>query len=410
MSYWIFKSERTGCKLRTLKTDQYIRDLYQKFLSNKIEPAELQELFDCLNDITDQQRLKSLINETLSSDNVPIPEQQLAELAIDVKQKLRDTLQPEPARKSYWKFYAAVAAAIALMAIGVSYYLHKERLFFFFREDKFKVAQQDIQPGGNKAILTLSSGQRIELDDKKEALYQESGIEIRQEKDGSVAYVLKNTQKGKASGMNRIEVPKGGQYKVILPDGTKVWLNSVSTLRYPAAFGTVSRTMEMTGEAFFAIAPNKNFPFKVIASGQEVTALGTSFNINAYANEPNITTTLVEGKLKVEDIKVDKAVIIYPGQQTVSRNGKMTVSAVNTADVTAWKEGLFVINNSSLAGVMRQIERWYDVTVDVEIPAGTGTYSGELPKNIGMSELLTSLEAVTGVKLKLEGRRITTKE
>lgn len=390
-----------------MKTDQYIHDLYQKFLSNKIDAKELQELFDCLDNQQQQDTLRMLIGQTLSSEPGSESDEKVEGLVFDVKEQLRSKLQPKIKERSYWKIYATSAAAAMLMAIGVLYYFQKDRVHTIFNDDQSQIVQQPIEPGSNKAILTLSNGKKIQLDDKNAAIYGESGVEIRQEKDGTIAYQLVNGSGEQANGTNTIEVPKGGQYKVILPDGTKVWLNSVSTLRYPAAFGAVSRTMEMTGEAFFDIAPNKNFPFKVIASGQEVTALGTSFNINAYANEPNITTTLIEGKLKVQDLKADKTVIIYPGQQTISTNGLMIIKQANTDDAMAWKDGLFVLTNASLEAVLRQIERWYDVQVDVRVPAGAGTFSGELPRNVALTELLQSLEAATGIKLKLEGRRVT---
>ncbi|MDR2272024.1 MAG: FecR domain-containing protein [Sphingobacterium sp.] len=387
-----------------MKTDQHIRDLYERYLSNQIDEIALQELFDCFDNEDDKQRLMRLISHTMASEPREEQDEKMAELVHHVKHQLRQKLQPDQKRKNSWSIYAA--AAITLLAIGASLFLFKERNSPMITITP-KEAIADIQPGSNKAILTLSDGKKIELSDKDLSVYAQSGVEIKQQKDGSIIYQLSNTSGASTTDMNSIEVPKGGQYKIILPDGTKVWLNSASTLRYPAAFGSVSRTMEMTGEAFFAIAPNKNFPFKVVASGQEVTALGTSFNINAYANEPAITTTLLEGKLKVEDKKANNMVIIHPGQQTRSRGGKLTVDNVNAADVMAWKDGLFVNNNASLEAVMRQIERWYDVTVDVKLPAGAGTFSGELPKNTPLTELLQSLEVATGIKLKLEGRRVT---
>lgn len=388
-----------------MKTDQYIQTLYLKFLSGKIDAKELQELFDCLENKEQQDQLRLLIRQTIATEPETENDKKIEQLVFDVKSKLRKQLRPAPKRKIQWQIYAA--AAVALIAIGLAYFLIRNRTLYEDPQEKQTAYAEDIQPGGNKAILTLSSGKKVQLDDKNSAVYGESGIEIKQEKDGTITYQLINIAASQTTGTNMIEVPKGGQYKVILPDGTRVWLNSASTLRYPVAFGTTSRTMEMTGEAFFAIAPNKNFPFKVMVGGQEVTALGTSFNINAYSNEPNVTTTLIEGKLKVQDQTANKTVIIYPGQQTNARNGTLLVSKVNTVDVMAWKDGLFVINKASLQAVLRQIERWYDVEVDVRLPADAGTFSGELPKNTTIAEMLQSLETVTGVKLKLEGRRIT---
>lgn len=388
-----------------MKTDQYIQTLYLKFLSGKIDAKELQELFDCLENKEQQDQLRLLIRQTIATEPETENDEKIEQLVFDVKDKLRQQLQPAKQRKLQWKTY--VAAASALIAMGLAYFLVKDQTLSKELKETKTGFTEEIKPGGNKAILTLSDGRKVQLDDKNAAIYGESGVEIKQEQDGTISYHLVNTNDSPTTGMNSIEVPKGGQYKVILPDGTKVWLNSVSRLHYPAAFGTSSRTMEMSGEAYFAIAPNKDFPFKIKVGGQEVTALGTSFNINAYANEPTITTTLIEGKLKVEDKTAAKTVIIYPGQQTNARNGSLKVSNVNTSDVMAWKEGLFVINKASLDGVMRQIERWYDVEVDVKLPAGAGTFSGELPKNTSITELLESLETATGVKLKIEGRRVT---
>lgn len=258
---------------------------------------------------------------------------------------------------------------------------------------------KDLPPGGDKAKLVLADGTVIILEDVKDgAIKNGSGIAIRK-KNGLVVFDISNSSPARQVTNNLITTPRGGQYQVILPDGTKVWLNASSSLQFPTAFSDTGRKVTLTGEAYFEVAAKK-IPFRVAASGAEVEVLGTHFNINAYGDEPDITTTLLEGKVKVLG---KRSVILKPGEQAAISNASQQI-AVETADLDqaiAWKNGLFLFNGTELRAIMRQIARWYNIDVRYEGNFPVRTFTGEIPRNINVSGVLRLLET-GGVHFRLE--------
>jgi transmembrane sensor len=234
-------------------------------------------------------------------------------------------------------------------------------------------AKSDISPGGNIATLTLADGRKISLTDAKNGqLAEQSGIKISKTADGQLVYNITNAENSSLSlSYNTIETPPGGQYQVILPDGSKVWLNSASSLRYPVRFTGNERKVEISGEAYFEVAHNSKMPFRVINSNQIVEVLGTHFNIMAYPDESSTNTTLLEGSVRI--IKENKSKIISPGQQTRVKNGDIDVASVDVTQVTAWKEGYFMFKNEDIQSIMRQISRWYNLEVK---------YQGDIPEKV----------------------------
>ncbi|MGN6421225.1 MAG: FecR family protein [Pseudobacter sp.] len=253
----------------------------------------------------------------------------------------------------------------------------------------------NIIPFREKAVLTLADGSMITLDSAANgAIARQGNASIIKLADGAVRYDVKDNQQSEAL-LNTISTPKGGQYQVSLPDGSKVWLNAASSIRFPAAFGA-ERTVTVTGEVYLEVARNKSKPFIVHANGMQVEVLGTSFNVNVYADEPSSKVTLVEGSINVNNTR------LQPGQALM--NGKII-----TADLEqdlAWKNGAFNLNNKTLPELMRQIGRWYDLEIIYEGAVQTRTFEGEIGMNLSLAQCIRALDRMQ-IHCRLEGRKLT---
>ena len=303
--------------------------------------------------------------------------------------------------------HIAIAAAI-LIAIGFGFYFYSNT--DFSSQYAKQEAVQDIAPGGNKAILTLSDGQKIILADAEYGeLANQSGIKITKAADGQLIYESIHPEGSKKAphsakvAYNRIETPRGGQYEIILPDKSRVWLNSLSSLRYPTYFNGKERRVELTGEAYFEVAHNKSLPFKVETNNQIVEVLGTQFNINSYTEEPSTKTTLIEGSVKVFQSSSNQYETLAPGQQSILTKGDK-LSKINKAQIAeaiAWKNKLFHFENSNIEVVMRQLSRWYDVEVEYEGKIPEVKLSGEIYRNTNATKVLDIL-SFFNIKYRIE--------
>jgi transmembrane sensor len=320
--------------------------------------------------------------------------------------------------KPYKLWPRLVAAGIVLLAVsfGLLFYLNSLTPQF-----SATTAKNDIEPGGNKAILTLSNGVKISLSDTGNGkLADQAGISITKTKDGILVYKLKDLNAYHSSGdtsvYNTVYTPKGGQYQINLPDGTKVWLNSASSLKYPPSFsGLKERKVELNGEAYFEVSKNKKVPFRVVSNNQTVEVLGTHFNINAYEDEKDTKTTLLEGSVQVsalsmKSFKAGKLIsqILKPGEQSQLANqltGNIKITQANMEQVMAWKNGYFHFQNESLQGVMRQLSRWYDIDIVYQVKRSDDEFIGDIPRSVKLSEVLKILE-MGGVHFKIEGKTL----
>ncbi|HEY9195949.1 MAG TPA: FecR domain-containing protein, partial [Mucilaginibacter sp.] len=224
-----------------------------------------------------------------------------------------------------------------------------------------------IAPGSNKAILTLANGKKISLTDaRKGQIINQQGILISKTASGQLVYTIVDDGKTGANSpaemqYNTMETPRGGQFQLLLPDGTRVWLNAASSLKYPVNFTASSeRKVELSGEAYFEVTHNKERPFRVVTSRQVVEVLGTHFNVNAYADEPNTKTTLLEGAVKVTGGA--NTALLKPGQEA-NLTDNFKVADVDTDEAIAWKNGYFRFDDERLETIMRKISRWYNVDV-----------------------------------------------
>ncbi|WP_333887369.1 FecR family protein [Sphingobacterium siyangense] len=386
-----------------MESKSELYNLFEKYLAAAITPTELQLLLDHFGAEKIDEHILAVIKKEMQQESENTADDYA--LVSEVKMQLDSKLYTPRKVKTFWRYVAVAAAIIIAIAIATLYYFQQNNQP---SDTEHKTAQQTILPGSDKAILILSDGRKIELSqNSNETIVDNGGNASLLIKEGQVQYqVASNNKEANENAFNTISVPMGGQFKVVLPDGSIARLNAGSSLRYPVSFGITSRKMDLIGEGYFEAVKNKELPFTVSSANLEVTALGTQFNVNTYSNEPQAAATLAEGSLRVTNTKSQKTVIIKPGQQVYDAAGELKVRQVNIEAYTAWKDGLFVINKATLAEVLRQVERWYDVRVEGAIPNTKSTVSGEFPRDIALVDLLNSLESTTGIKTKIEGRRI----
>lgn len=269
----------------------------------------------------------------------------------------------------------------------------------------------DITPGGNKAVLTLANGKKINLTDVNIGmLAEQANVQITKIADGQLVYTILSDQQdinNEKDQYNTIETPRGGRYQMRLPDGTNVWLNSASRLTYPSSFSSLGkRKVVLNGEAYFEVAKDKTRPFVVKTILQEVEVLGTHFNISSYEDELSVKTTLLEGSVKVVGMNGNDK-ILKPGQQSVLTADNITIENISVAQqAVAWKNDQFVFESDDIQYVMRMISRWYNVEVEYVGPIPENKFGGAISKFENISEVLKSLESTGRVKFKIDGRRI----
>ncbi|SMD16674.1 FecR family protein [Pedobacter nyackensis] len=305
-------------------------------------------------------------------------------------------------------FSYLVAACIALISITIGIIFYNN--YTQHSGDKNRtVLKNDIAPGGNKAILTLADGSQVLLSDADNGkIAEEAGISITKSKDGQLIYQVNNPALAAATGnepvvtYNTISTPRGGQYQVLLPDGTQVWLNASSSLKFPTSFIANQRNVMLTGEAYFEVSRNKKKPFIVNVGEMKVEVLGTHFDVMAYPDEQSINTTLIEGSVKVA--RNNESRILKPGQQAIVGDEMQVVKAAG--DVIAWKNGLTSFKDADIRTIMRQVARWYDVEVNYEGEIPRRLFTGEISRKANLSELIKIIE-LSNIQLRLEGKTIT---
>lgn len=317
--------------------------------------------------------------------------------------------------KKLWPRYVAAAAAVLLVA-AISVLIYTSGITNR-SNNLVGLTHNDIAPGKNKAYITLSNGKTIELSSSKKGLVIDADKLTYNDGTAIDALVSGNLPgHSKESGLLTLITPRGGQYEVTLSDGTIVYLNAESSLKYPVAFEGADRTVILQGEAYFEVAKNKLKPFIVTTARQQVQVLGTHFNVSSYADEPIVKTTLLEGSVQVNPVLSSpqgeatsalKQVILKPGQQSALAKGSLKITNADLQANLAWKNGDFIFNDEPLESIMRQISRWYNVEV---------IYTAEAPKNFSMggavsrsrpiSAVLERMQGTGKVGFRIEGRKI----
>ena len=297
-----------------------------------------------------------------------------------------------------WLKYLSAAAILIFVSFASYFYLIRDA-----EQSDTQFSQvNDIKPGSNDAILTLSDGQKISLNDTQNGeISEQYGIKVVKAADGQLIYSLSDPEDlSHANSFNTIETPMGGQYQVNLPDGSKVWLNSASSLRYPIKFIGPNRNVEITGEAYFEVAKNTGMPFRVKVGEQVIEVLGTHFNVMAYPDEQSINTTLVEGSVKVSSGR--NSTVILPGQQSRVSQSEIKVLDVDVNDFTAWKNGFFVFKNENIESMMRKISRWYNVEIIYKGDITHKSFGGIISRSRNISEVLKILELTGSLHFEIE--------
>ena len=419
-------------------THKELSALFKKLLNNQCSNEEADLIVELLADKDKEAFFNELIKEYL------VQEVEEDEISDDVRKRLKTGLDlilgsgtkdtdTANSRNLLVKPFSYAAAAVILICLSTG--------LFFYLENKENIQSQianrkslPILPGGNKAVLTLADGSKIVLNDASNGeIAQQADISIKKTKDGQLVYeagkkeLSGNMPQGKEPLLNTITTPKGGQYQVVLPDGTKVWLNAASSLKYPAVFNGHERIVELSGEAYFEVAKisglsitkgsnslEKNIPFLVITNHQTIEALGTHFNVNAYADEPDTKTALLEGSVRVSvagkpdtEQKDLLTKVLKPGEQSELYGNHLKIGNGNAESAIAWKNGKFQFENEPIESVMRKIARWYDVDIDYHGNMEKKMFSGTISKYDNVNEVLKMLQLTGTVYFKINERRIT---
>lgn len=387
-----------------MENNDQLKRAYSHFLNNQCSETEIAELLAYFR-VGDEQALKDLIHSELllsnDEDLMTVDEElKLSQIFQSVKKITNlDTPKIIPFYK-HTSFLRFAAACIALMVISVSVIVYQG----YINATKLVSIENDIDPGVNKAILTLANGKQILLTEEgNESLVEEAGVEITKTAQGQLVYKFTNHKATETGvGENKITTPKGGQYQLQLADGTKIWLNAASSIKFPIVFGGQKRKVELEGEAYFEVAKDKAHPFIVKSINQELEVLGTHFNLQAYGEGGATTTTLLEGSVKVNHR------LLKPGQESTLAAGQIKVREVDTDNAISWKNGFFTFDEEPLESILINIGRWYDVDIqfkDEELR--TKVFSGRISRYVKVSQVLNKLALTRSVRFEIKGRTIT---
>ncbi len=392
-----------------MSTDR-IKYLVRNYAANRATAEEVEELFDWLRQHSENEAIHSELAE-MAAMIVPDKSYDPAywePFISKVLEQKETAAQPAVHRihllRRSWFRYAA--AAVLIITAGILAVVVSSK-----RQQPASVTTiakvSDVLPGRERAVLTLGNGKTIELDSVQGNIVKEGELTVNNQ-NGKLDYQGKD----KEVQYHTLSTPKGGLYKLQLPDGTDVWLNAASSITYPTAFTGSSRKVTVTGEVYFEVAKDKTKPFLVnVDNKSAVEVLGTSFNINSYGDEGNIKTTLLEGSVRVENgqwsMANGKTAILKPGEQAeIADNSPLTIHhSPDLEQVVAWKNGLFNFNQAGLQLVMAQLSRWYDIDVKYEGNIPARTFRGKITRDLKLSQVINILEEV-GVHFKIEGRTL----
>jgi len=379
-----------------------LNDLYTRYLNKQCSPEEVRMLLAHFHLTGETSSLRPRILQELAKEDGVASDSTEVENALErVHQRLiNDISATGPSSKIKQVYWFSGAAAVLLCVLAGGW------LFMRNTEDRTQAIANyaDVAPGGNKATLTTEDGRTVDLNETAD------GIVIGNE----ITYVDGTpVRRQQAAGLIHkpvsqlvLTTPKGGTYRVTLSDGTTVWLNAASTLKYPNRFAEKERVVQLEGEAYFDVS--KGAPFRVLSNGQTVEVLGTQFNVSAYSDEPRIRTTLVEGSVRIEAESHAESVKLLPGEQSTLTADHLEKSRVDIASVVAWKEGLFRFDETELRMVMNQLSRWYNVTVEYQGVIPVTFYYGVISRKESLSTVLDLLRQ-SGLNFKIDKTRSTNK-
>jgi len=357
-----------------------MQDLLKRYLAGNCTPQECAQV--------------QLWYELLESKKAAVNEEDLEEDLIEVRTRLVKSLRKER-RPFRYPAVAAAAAVLITISIGTYFYVNYRSSGNLPETNKLLSNAADIAPGRNIATLQLGDGTEIALDDQSNGAIAKAGSNtIYKNGKGQLTYMATGSNEGEAGPQvsNSLRTPRGGQFQLTLPDGTKVWLNAASQLTYKISKTSPERLVELKGEAYFEVARDANRPFKVLSQGQVIEVLGTHFNVSSYDDDPSVKTTLAEGAVRIMETGRHQKVVLQPGQQaTLDSNSQLSVVQVDVSDAIAWKNGKLNFNQSDIYAIARQLSRWYNVDVVFKGKIPNVHLSGEVYRNTNASQVLEIL-------------------
>lgn len=386
---------------------QDLKQLYHKFLSRKCTPEEISYLMNHFLLKGEETELKTLIEAELASENYEIQDtEEVTALLNKNRASINSIIQEELSQKrSSWNIYLKAAAVLTLIT-AFSWYFFRSNADHKLSGNQI-LASGDITPGSNRARLTLSNGESIDLENATEGLIvNKDGAGYAKIIGGKLTCLLQSSG-NKDTAFNTISTPKGGVYQLVTPDGSRVWLNASSELKFPSSFGPGKRVVELKGEAYFEIAKDKHHPFVVKTAGQETEVLGTHFNINNYADEQATTTTLLEGAVRVHSTNGGAGLVLRPGQQSVLKDQQLKVEKADESAALDWMNGKIVFKNEHLKSIMRKVSRWYGVDVQLKGDIADMQFWGAVSRNNNLSSILNYLKETEDLDYTITGTNVT---
>lgn len=385
--------------------------LFDCYIHQNCSSQEEQELMELLAQSENKSQVQRLLDKVIE-DTEPetrMPEEVAASILQNILKKDKARVVAIEKKKTVFMSWVRVAAAatVILFISGAVYWVLSKQTTNRIAASAVPANKQaaKILPGGNHATLTMADGSKIVLDSVRNGNIQTGGATISKQ-GGLLVYDGSSPAKSQTAVVyNTLTTPRGGQYKLILADGSKVWLNASSSLHFPTAFTGKERNVELTGEAYFEVAKNKEKPFRVNVNGMQVEVLGTHFNVNAYADENSIKTSLLEGSVKIKRGSVSG--LLKPGQQGVlgNNNNDLKIKKVNMDEVVAWKNGLFQFDGADIKTIMLEIGRWYNVDIVYSGKVPERSFVGKISRDAALPDVLKILE-LSNVKFNVTGRKI----
>ncbi|MDQ8006616.1 MAG: FecR domain-containing protein [Pedobacter sp.] len=381
-------------------TNNRLAELFKKYVDKTITEEEYAELFVYIRNPETKEQVLAFMDE----HNRKVQSDVLVH-EVDWDGMYANITNPKKLdgrkRMPIWKY--AAAAAVLLVTVFTLYYTVQKTA-----ENKPLAYHNDILPGGDKATLTLADGSQIVLDNKNTGqVATEGAISIETDANGQIVYLVKGDSEAESQKINTLSTPAGGKFSVVLSDGSKVWLNATSSIKFPAAFAKDERRVEIKGEAYFEIEKDSSRPFYVKNGSSEIKVLGTHFNVMAYPDEYRSELTLLEGS--VQFTKSGNSELLKPGKQILYTETSTETKQrdANIEEVMAWKNDLFVFNDTNIDEIMKELMRWYDVKIKYEGEKPDISFTGIIPRNANVSKVLKALELTGDVVFGIESNVIT---
>lgn len=389
---------------------QRIECLFRKYIDKSASSREIDELMQYIDGAPDDEVFSLMeaayqsLEHTAEADFFSAEQRSNILKAILKTENRPDSTEsdvPSTRTRSLWSKFSRIAAVL-LVGLAIGGFLYESK--YESRPQSAAMNESvDIAPGGNMATLTLANGSVIGLNDIKEGeIVEQDGFIITKTDEGQISYIIDDMQEERSTTaakeliFNTIEIPRGGKYQVTLPDGTKVWLNSASSLTYPTKFSNNERKVKLTGEGYFEVAKNAKAPFTVTTEDQSITVLGTHFNVRSYGRKSDTQTTLLEGSVRVTPISTTDthgaSRTLKPGEQSIlNAKRRLDVKEVNALNVISWKDDLFYFEDTDIRNVMEEFSRWYNFEFEFEGKMPTTKLWGKVHRNVNASEALDIL-------------------